>query len=215
MTRRPWTDAERETVLRLFPDHSADEIARIINRSTRSVHQATRAAGLKKSPEWIAQRARERALQPDHGGRKTQFTKGFKPWNAGTAGQGVMKPNSGNFKKGHRPQTWRPIGSNRVSKEGYLQRKTADTGVTRRDYVPVHHLVWRMHGRIVPRGHALTFIDGNPANLDINNLRLLTRAELMARNSVHRHGPEIAQLSQLKGAIRRQINNRSTGGNHV
>ena len=37
---------------------------------------------------------------------------------------------------------------------------------------------------------------------------MVTRAELMRRNSVHNRGPEIARIHQLKGAIMRQINKR-------
>ena len=33
----------------------------------------------------------------------------------------------------------------------------------------------------------------------------------MLRNSVHRHGPEVAALTRLRGALKRQINRRSSG----
>ena len=38
---------------------------------------------------------------------------------------------------------------------------------------------------------------------------LVTRAELMRRNSMHRHGPELARITQLRGCITRQINRRT------
>jgi hypothetical protein len=56
---------------------------------------------------------------------------------------------------------------------------------------------------------ALTFRDGDKTNLSIENLELITRAELMRRNSIHNYGPEIAQLGQLKGALLRQIRRKS------
>ncbi len=170
--------------------------------------------GLKKSTEWIAKRARERNQRADHGGRAHRFTKGQQPWNAGTAGTGLMKPNKTSFKAGLVPHSWRPIGHTRTTDDGYLQRKTANTGTTRRDYVPIHHLVWRMHGRSIPAGHALVFADGNNRNFDIKNLQLISRADLMRRNTVHRHGPEIAELSRLMGAIKRQINRNTKETSH-
>ena len=109
------------------------------------------------------------------------------------------------FKKGNRPHTWHPIGHTRVTKDGYLQRKTADTGVTRRDYVHIHHLVWRMHGGTVPPGHALVFRDGDRLNLDINNLELITRAEFMRRNTVHRLPPDLKQVADLKRQLSRKL----------
>ena len=62
-----------------------------------------------------------------------------------------------------------------VLPEGYLQRKMADTGVTRRDYVNVHHLIWREAGNDIPPGHILIFRDGNKANFALENLELITR----------------------------------------
>lgn len=216
MTRRtPWTDAHIATLRLLWPTHSAAEIAAVIPHPERSIYAKARTIGLKKSVEWIAQRARDRTQRPDHGGRAFRFAPGNAAWNAGTKGQGVMKPNRTSFAPGNRPHTWRPIGANRISRDGYLQRKTADTGNTQRDYAYVHHLVWRLHGRTVPPGHILIFIDGDPSNIDINNLQLITRAQNMARNSTHRHGPEIAQISQLMGAIRRQINRKPQETDHA
>lgn len=210
MTRRHiWEDFEVDALMKLYPHFSAAEIATTLGVTEKAVQIKAKTLGLKKTPEWIAERARKRSIQPGHGGIAHRFTKGQTPWNAGTAGTGLMTGNSGSFKTGHMPQTWRPIGATRIA-DGYLQRKIADTRCTRRDYVCIHHLVWRMHGRSIPRGHALVFIDGNKLNVDINNLQLISRAELMRRNTTHRHGPEIAQLSQLIGAIKRQINRNHT-----
>ena len=63
-----------------------------------------------------------------------------------------------------------------------------------------------MHGHHIPAGHALVFRDGNKRNFDIHNLELVPRAELMRRNSLHRHGPDIARAYQLVSALNRKIN---------
>lgn len=207
MSRHCWTPSEISMLLSMYAEHTAPEIAAAIGGVTdRQVYSKAIQLGLKKTPEWIRERARKAMEDPSHPGRKTYFQPGQKSWNTGT--RGVMKRNSGSFKPGLLPHTWRPIGTDRVTEEGYRQRKIAETGCSRRDYVGIHHLVWRMHGHHVPAGHALIFKDGDKTNVDINNLELITRSELMRRNSVHRWGPEIQQLTQLKGAITRQINNR-------
>jgi len=72
----------------------------------------------------------------------------------------------------------------------------------------VHHLVLLEAGREVPPGHALVFRDGDKRNFALDNLELVTRGDLMRRNSYHNYGPEIAAAVQLKGAIMRQINKR-------
>jgi hypothetical protein len=82
-----------------------------------------------------------------------------------------------------------------------------DTGVTRRDFHTVHHLVWEAAGHPpVPPGHVLIFCDGNKRNFSLDNLELLSRSALMRRNSIHNYGPELARLSQLRGAVTQQIN---------
>lgn len=204
-----WTDDEVAELRRLFPDHTAREISERTGRGVRSIELKARQLGLRKTSEWIAERARAAMADPSHPARRTQWQTGNAPYNKGKPHPARGRTLETMFQPGHRPHTWMPIGSDRTSKEGYLQRKTADAGCTRRDYAPVHHLVWRMHGRTVPAGYALCFIDGDKRNFDINNLELVHRSELMRRNSVHRLPKEAALAYQLVGCIRRQINRRT------
>jgi hypothetical protein len=195
MTRHIWTDKESATLVALFPTHSARDIAKVLGLTLKQVYAKAQHLGLKKTAEWIRERSRQAMANPSHNGRKTQFNPGHSTWNKGISG--YMGANATSFK----------TGSTRIA-DGYPQRKIADTGCTRRDFVPVHHLVWRLHGLAIPAGHALVFRDANRMNPDINNLELVTRADLMRRNSMHRWGREISQITQLKGAITRQINKR-------
>ncbi|HHO8044243.1 TPA: HNH endonuclease signature motif containing protein, partial [Pseudomonas aeruginosa] len=100
------------------------------------------------------------------------------------------------FKKGQKPHTWLPVGSTRVSADGYLQRKISDTGYPPRDWKSIHILLWEEHVGPIPTGHCVCFKDNNKQNVVIDNLELITRAERMRRNSIHRYPPE------LKSAIR-------------
>lgn len=203
--RHHWTAAESAQLTALFPTHSAPEIAAVLGLTTKQVQAHGQHLGLKKSTEWIRERSKKAMADPEHPGRRHQFKPGIATWNKGIAG--YMGANVTSFKAGNKPKSWQPIGATRTA-DGYLQRKIADTGCTRRDFVPVHHLVWRMHGLTIPPGHALVFRDSNRLNVDINNLELVSRSDLMRRNSVHRWGIEIGQVAQLKGAVTRQINRR-------
>lgn len=207
--RRIWTAAQEAELARLHPTMTARAIGDALGFSVKQIHYKAQRLGLKKSSEWIAERARQAMADPSHPGRQTRFAAGITPWNKGQKHPAKGRALDTQFKPGNRPHTWHPIGHTRTTKEGYLQRKTADTGTTRRDYVGLHHLVWRMHGGTIPPGHALLFIDGDMANLDINNLQLVTRAELMAMNSVHRLPKEVARAVQMIGALNRQINKRA------
>ena len=175
-----WSDAEERALRRLYATHTAREIGERLGRSRIAIKNKALKLGLGK----------------------------LVPWNKGTRYIAGGRSAETRFQPGDKPHTWNPVGHERVSKEGYLLRKVTDTGVTRRDYRPVHHLVWQEAGREIPPGHALVFRDGDKRNFALGNLELVTRADLMRRNSYHNYGPEIAATVQLRGAIMRQINKR-------
>jgi len=203
-----WT-SERDTELRrLYADHSARECAAAMGLDVKAIEYRSKKLRLFKSAAWIRERARQAMERTDHPARRSRFQPGLMPWNKGTHYAAGGRSAETRFKPGQLPHTWNPIGHERETKEGYLQRKVRDTRVTSRDYAMVHHLIWRMHGRSIPLHHALTFRDGDKRNFDINNLELVSRTELMRRNSVHRLPKDVARAVQLLGALKRQINNR-------
>ena len=206
--RKQWQPWEIELITELYPHVECIVIAWFCNCSIGAVYQRAAALGLKKDIATVAQVARER-MTPDHPGRAHQFKKGQAPFNKGR--KGVTYPGCvpTQFKKGMKPHTWKPIGTERVSKEGYLQRKATDTGYPPRDWIAVHILVWQEHtGRTLPKGHAVIFRDGNNRNFDPANLECITRAELMARNSIHRYPPPLKHAIRLVNKLQRTINEK-------
>ena len=207
--RHQWTEAEIRSLQRLYPDTKTSDIAERLGLAIHQVYGKAAQLGLKKSDAYLASPAACRLRRGDNVGKATRFQKGLVPFNKGRKGVTYDGCVATQFKKGHKPRNWVPIGSERLSKEGYLQRKMTDTGYPPRDWVAVHHLIWKSAGREIPPSHALRFKDGNKQNITLDNLELIPRRELMKRNSVHNYGPEIAALHQLRGAITRQINRRS------
>lgn len=209
MSRHTWTHEHIEELRGLYASLSAQECADALGVSIHAVHHAVHRYGLSKTREWIVERSRQAMQRLDHPARQSRFQKGLIPHNKGKPHPTRGRAADTQFKKGQKPHTWNPVGHVRETKDGYLQKKLTETGVTRRDYVAIHHLVWRLHGGTIPPGHALIFVDGNKHNLDINNLALVPRAELMRRNSIHNHGPEVARMYQLIGVLHRKINERT------
>ncbi len=109
------------------------------------------------------------------------------------------------FKKGQKPHTWLPVGSTRVSADGYLQRKISDTGYPPRDWKGIHILLWEEHFGPIPTGHCVCFKDNNKQNVVIDNLELITRAERMRRNSIHRYPPELKSAIRVISKLKRTI----------
>ncbi|SDO71281.1 HNH endonuclease [Halomonas shengliensis] len=193
---RPWSDDDLDLLARLYPDDTNATLARIFGRSEASIKNQAIKLGVRKSE---AHKARHSAA----------FKPGQRPWNKGMKGIDIGGKHT-RFQKRQKPHSYAPVGSERVNSDGYLQRKVTDIGYPPRDWRMVHHLVWEAHtGQPVPPGHALVFRDGDKANTAIDNLELVSRSDLMRRNTYLRFPAELRQVVQLKGALNRMINNRS------
>ena len=110
-------------------------------------------------------------------GRTGRFEKGHATWNKGT--KGLTKANVTSFKKGQKPHNYKPLGSERITKDGYCEIKVSDTG---RRWRPKHVLIYEKHHGKVPKGSAVIFLDGDKRNFDIDNLYLVTRSQLAMLN---------------------------------
>jgi hypothetical protein len=140
------------------------------------------------------------------------------PWNDGTKGTGICKPNSGCFNNGHVPANVKPVGHERVcSKDGYIIIKTAETNPNTGFfgwYRAKHVVNWEAHNGPVPEGKILRFIDGDPKNWAIENMELITRAEHARLNQLRlNQQPEelretvrvLAKLIDRTGRISRDL----------
>ena len=56
---------------------------------------------------------------------------------------------------------------------GYIKVKVAEPDV----WEFKHRMVWEKHHGKVPPGHAITFLDGNKTNCELENLCLISTAE--------------------------------------
>lgn len=189
--RHPWTPTALICLRVLYPNVENAALGKRLRprRTWSAVQNMAVKLGLKKSAAFMA-------------GPVCRFQKGMEPWNVGKTG--YMGANATSFRKGHRPQTWRPVGSERVNRDGTLERKVGNP----RRWKPYKDIVWTAaHGRI-PRGRFVVHKNRNRADFRLSNLELVNRAENMERNTYHRYPKEIARLIQLRGALNRQINKR-------
>ena len=106
-----------------------------------------------------------------------RFGVGHTPANKGVKGMGGWEPTQ--FKEGHRPHNYKPVGTVRINTDGYVDIKIADPKTWRGK----HLLVWEEHNGTIPKGHAVIFGDGDRRNFDINNLILVTKTQLAILNT--------------------------------
>ncbi|MDD5297622.1 MAG: HNH endonuclease signature motif containing protein [Rhodocyclaceae bacterium] len=212
MARHVWEPGEITRLRDLYPDFLSKTVAEVLGLSVPQIQRKAKNLGLKKSAAfWAAEKKRISRRDPR---KATRFIAGMTPWNKGVKGiQYGGRQAETRFKPGTRPPNWAPIGAERISMDGYCQRKVTDTGYPPRDWIGVHILLWQEKNGPIPKGHAVVFRDGNKQRIEIENLELISRGELMKRNSVHNLPKEIVQLVQLSGALKRQIN-RKKEANH-
>lgn len=208
MMRKYWTKDDIEKLMSIYSNTSTKLVANELNRTVKQIYMKAASLGLKKSAEYMTTPESGRFVDGNKG-VKYRFKKGNIPHNAGVKGwnPGGNAKNT-QFKQGNKPHTWIEIGSERITKEGYLQRKINDTGVKMNDWVLVHKQLWEEINGTVPDGHIVVFKNGDKTDIRIDNLELISREENMRRNSVHTLPKELALVIQLKGAVQRQINKR-------
>jgi hypothetical protein len=210
--RKRWRRADDALLRELYPHMRTSEVARRLGRTLAATYGHADKLGLAKSEAYLASPAACRLRRGDHVGAAFRFQKGHVPANKGLRRQGwsAGRMKETQFKKGQPGWNWRPLGSERLV-DGYRYTKVSDR---RRvpwtvNWKPTHVLKWEAkHGRI-PRGHALLFRDGDRTNVRLRNLKLITRRELMLRNSVQNLPAPLRQTIQLLGALNRKINRRS------
>lgn len=213
--RKPWRHEDKALLTKLYPDRTAADVAKILGRPVSQIYCTAARLGVKKSAEFFA--SPESGRTDGTRGKSSRFVAGQQSWNKGVTGICGTHPNSRRtqFKKGEMhgaaQHNYVPIGSHRISKDGYLERKvTDDHPVPARRWVAVHRLVWEATHGPVPSGHVICFLPGRRSSdldaITVDALELVSRAELARRNHPRSHSPELAGLVQLKGAITRQVN---------
>lgn len=214
--KRPWSAQDLATLRALYPHQRTADIAAKLGRDLYLVYRCASRLGLSKSSAFAASDKSGRSFKGGTLGQKTQFVPGQKPWNAGTHFTAGGRSAETRFKKGEMrgaaQHNYVPIGTLRISKDGYLERKVTDDQslYPARRWRFVHRLVWEAANGPIPAGHLVAFRRGQFTNqlelLTVDRLECISRAENARRNNLWRNDPEMMRLYQLKGQITRQVN---------
>jgi len=210
MKRRPWTDAERDLLRAHYADTPTAELAARMGRSVKTVYSVAYKLGLRKSGTYFAAGLGGRA--GDGRGTATRFQPGHTTWNKGQRYIAGGRSAETRFKPGQIPHTWKPVGTYRVRQDvngGYLEQKMTDTGCTRRDWIAVHRMVWEATHGPIPPGHIVAFLPGRKSivleEITLDGLELVSRQEMIRRNTIHRYPLEIKQNMRLLGRLKSAV----------
>lgn len=162
-----WAAQRDEWLRSLYPDTDNRTIAKMLGCSYSAVKNRAQTLGLKKSKAHMDT-------------RPGCFKPGQNSWNKGLSYQPGGRIAESQFKKGNKPQTWVPVGTESEDKDGYLKQKVSDdrTVPSRYNWKFVHVLKWEEYnGRPVPPKHVVRLKDGDRRNFSPENLVLVSMAE--------------------------------------
>lgn len=148
-------------------------------------------------------------------GRTGQFVKGQESHNKGKKGFAPPGSEKGWFKPGSRngraEDLYQPIGTERISRDGYRERKIHDGLPLQSRWRAVHLIEWEALNGPLPKGHALKCLDGDRANTDPSNWTCVPRAMLPRLNGINGRGydqapaevkPTLMAITRLEHAAR-------------
>lgn len=188
-----WTE-EQKNFLRLnYPEHSRKELLELLNEHFK----------LNITLNQLISCLKNNKIQC---GRTGYFEKGRAPFNKGLKGVttgGVQTQ----FKKGHKPKNYLPVGSERIDKDGYVIVKISDEGKWQQRWRHKHKVVWEKANGKIPEGHCLLFLDRNKLNISLDNLELITKSQLARLNQkkLINDDPELTKTGIIMAGIYQKI----------
>ena len=140
------------------------------------------------------------------------FPKGHVPANKGQKGICYEGSKATQFKKGSKSANWVPIGTERIDRDGYIQVKITD-GKLNKNWKAKHILVWETDNGPIPEGHVVIFGDRNLSNFELDNLILVSRAQLVRlnQNNLIKNDAELTKTGIVIADIISKIGERKKG----
>ena len=191
---RRWSEEEKEYLKKVAPGNPYKEIQRLMIAKFDIDYTAVQ----------IKSAMGRYKLNTGLTGR---FQKGSTPFNKGK--KGLIGANRTSFKKGQRSHNWVPIGTERITRDGYIQIKIQD-GHYHRNWRGKHILIWEKVNGKLPQGHVIIFGDGDNRNFNINNLLLITRGQLAIINkrNLIKKDVELTKTGILIADLYKKMNER-------
>lgn len=159
-----WTDEEKDYLKEITYGRHYKEIVELMNSKFEYEFREKQ----------IASAIKRYGLNTGFTGR---FEKGCTPAWKGT--KGLMKANKTSFKKGNIPKNHRPLGSERITVDGYIEIKVEEPNI----WMLKQRYVWEKENGPIPEGYRIIFADKNKLNTSIDNLRLISSQQLLVLNN--------------------------------
>jgi len=136
-------------------------------------------------------------------GIDSRFKKGNIPFNKGNKGCHYPGSEKSWFKKGHVPQSHKPVGAETLRSDGYVYIKVAEPN----SWKFKHKVVWEKHYGPIPKNHIVTFLNKNTTDIRIENLKLIPKSLnlLMNQNNYYNKNSTITEVNITRAEIKAKI----------
>ena len=167
-----WSKEEKEYLAKITPGHHYREIQKMLNERFEYQFNIEQVKGA------IARYKLNTGFTGKFEKGNTPYNKGLKQTDYMTP-EGIERSKVSRIKKGNIPFNHKPVGSERVDvKDGYILIKVSEPNVWKLK----HRVLWEKVYGPIPEGYTLIFADGDKTNLDLGNLILVSRSELLTMN---------------------------------
>lgn len=196
-----WTEAEIDFLREVYPKNGRKESTRLFNEHF----------GLNVTQNALKHTVQRYKIKAPTDGR---YIKGNVPMNKGIpmSAEQYAKCKPTMFSKGHVPGNKKPLGSERISRDGYIEVKIAEPNKWELLQVLV---MQTLMGRRLEKGvEMVRFLDGNPLNCNPYNLVLTNRCvnARINQRSIKPTTPEsmkaVIQVETIKCLIRDKERNK-------
>jgi hypothetical protein len=216
--REPWTQEELARLRRLYPRTLAKQIA-TTRHPIASVYRKAAELGLRQDADFKLRIQQQcgRSASRSQASIATRYPKGHVPQNKGLRRPGWHRGRmrETQFKKGQFPFNRDPEfyvpGALRVNADGYIDMRIRFAPGAL-GWRALHRIIWEdAHGKVRPN-QVIIFKDGDRLNVELPNLQLLTRGELMLRNSIRNLPPLLKSTIHVLGQLKRRIHEKQDAG---
>ncbi|APQ73137.1 HNH endonuclease [Clostridium botulinum] len=135
-----------------------------------------------------------------------RFKPGHIPFNKGIKGVYAKGCEKTWFKKGSTPINHRPVGSERITVDGYTEIKVEEPNKWRLK----QQLIWEKYNGPVPKGYVVIFGDGNQHNFNPDNIILVSRQQLLIlnRNKLIQKDADLTRTAIIIADLHQKISQR-------
>lgn len=169
-----WTDEVIQFMIENYKGKDNIELSELLNKKFNLNTTADRVSNIK------ANLKRRKGIDLRTGINRGCIKKGNVPYNKGKkmSKEQYNKCKNTMFKKGNVPANHRPIGSERITIDGFVEIKVAEPN----RWKAKARVIYEKEFGTIPEGYIIIYLDGNKQNLEPNNLKAISRKENLIMN---------------------------------